>query len=313
MSATHAAIITPIAIIAKAKLRPGPSPTSTATNVDPTSRSPTSGTNTRLVFPATMAWRRRESMLAELRGGWRYTWGNPAFRAMLVFFAVLNLFVSPLFLMVTPLVLDFATLADVGRVAFAGGVGVVAGGLLMAVWGGPRRRRMTGMLLSTSVLAACCLLTELWSDLGWVTVGSFGMSMSLTVLNGIYATIIQLKVPQRFHGRVISLNTLVAWSTLPIGFGVIAPYGTALLDGRIGLMYLVCAAGIVAVVVGALRIPALRRVDTEMPDARARRPRRPRRRPGPAHDHDPIRDGRHNGMTAPGRSPHAARMSSLFR
>jgi hypothetical protein len=29
----------------------------------------------------------------------------------------------------------------------------------------------------------------------------------------------------------------------------------------------VCAAGIVAVVVGALRIPALRRVDTDMPDA----------------------------------------------
>jgi amino acid adenylation domain-containing protein len=218
-------------------------------------------------FPSTMAWRRREGLLAELRGGWRYTWGDPAFRAMLVFFAVLNLFVSPLFLMITPLVLDFAALADVGRVAFAGGVGVLAGGLVMAVWGGPRRRRMAGLLLSTSVLAACCLLTGLWPDLGWVTVGSFGMSMSLTVLNGIYATIIQLKVPQRFHGRVISLNTLVAWSTLPIGFGIIAPYGTALLGGRIGLVYVVCAAGIVAVVVGALRIPALRRVDTDMPDA----------------------------------------------
>lgn len=218
-------------------------------------------------FPATMAWRRRESMLAELRGGWRYTWGNPAFRAMLSYFAVLNLFLSPLFLMLTPLVLDFATLADVGRVAFAGGLGVLVGGLVMTVWGGPRRRRMMGLLCSTFVLGVCCLMTGLWSDLGLVTIGSFGMSMSLTVLNGIYATIIQVKVPQRFHGRVISLNTLVAWSTLPIGFGLIAPYGTELLGGRIGLMYVVCAVGIVAVVGAALRIPALRRFDTEIPDA----------------------------------------------
>lgn len=218
-------------------------------------------------FPATMAWRRRESMLAELRGGWNYTWGNPAFRAMLSYFAVLNLFLSPLFLMLTPLVLDFATLADVGQVAFAGGLGVLVGGLVMAVWGGPRRRRMMGLLFSTFVLGVCCLMTGLWSDLWSVTIGSFGMSMSLTVLNGIYATIIQVKVPQRFHGRVISLNTLVAWSTLPIGFGLIAPYGTELLGGRIGLLYVVCAAGIIAVVGVALRIPGLRRFDTEIPDA----------------------------------------------
>ena len=26
-------------------------------------------------------------------------------------------------------------------------------------------------------------------------------------------------MPQRFHGRVFALNTLIAWSTLPLGFG----------------------------------------------------------------------------------------------
>ena len=37
-------------------------------------------------------------------------------------------------------------------------------------------------------------------------------------------------MPQRFHGRVFALNTLVAWSTLPIGFGLVAPYGSALFE-----------------------------------------------------------------------------------
>ena len=55
--------------------------------------------------------------------------------------------------------------------------------------------------------------------------GAFGMSLWLTLVNGIYTTIVQVKVPQRFHGRVFAVNTLIAWSTLPIGCGLVAPFG----------------------------------------------------------------------------------------
>ena len=48
-------------------------------------------------FPATMAWRRRETLLAEIAHGFRYSWGQPGFRAMLVFFAALNVFLAPTF------------------------------------------------------------------------------------------------------------------------------------------------------------------------------------------------------------------------
>jgi hypothetical protein len=218
-------------------------------------------------FPATMAWRRRETLLAEIRGGWRYVWSTPGFRAMLAFFALLNVFLSPLILLITPLVLTFATLVDVGRVAFAGGLGLVAGGLTMTVWGGPRRRRMRGVLGATLVLGLFCLITGLHQDLATVTIGAFGLSFWLAVVNGVYATIVQVKVPQRFHGRVIALNTLVAWSTVPLAFGVIAPAGVSILGSHIGLLYVVFAAAIGAVALGALRVPALSRFDAEVPDA----------------------------------------------
>ncbi len=240
-------------------------------------------------FPKSMAWRRRETVLAEIAGGWRLTWGNTGFRSMLIFFAVLNVFLSPLFLMISPLVLSFATLQDVGRVSLAGGLGVLIGGLLMALWGGPGGARLRMVLLSTLALSACCLLVGVRADLVVIGVGAFGMSFCLTLVNGIYATIIHVKVPQRFHGRVIALNTLVAWSTLPIGFGLVAPYGAKLFeplmtadgplagtagvllgtgDGRgIGLMY-VCFALAIAVVAGvSLRIRTLARFDTDVPDA----------------------------------------------
>jgi hypothetical protein len=148
---------------------------------------------------------------------------------------------------------------------------------------------MRGVLLSTLALGVFCLLTGLRADLVVIAAGAFGMGLWLTVLNGIYTTIVQVKVPQRFHGRVFALNTLIAWSTLPIGFGLVAPYGAALFDplmaphgvlagtfgavlgigpGRgIGLMYVLFALAIGAITIIALRTKTLSRFDDEVPDA----------------------------------------------
>ncbi|MEO3859043.1 amino acid adenylation domain-containing protein [Acrocarpospora sp. B8E8] len=181
-------------------------------------------------FPKTMPWKRRESVLTEMVQGFRYTWGHLGIRRMLLFFAVVNLFMSPMFLLVSPLTLSFAELGDVGRVTFFGGLGIFLGGLTMTFWGGPRRLRMRGQILSTLTLACFAFVVGLQEHLVPIAIGIFGMFASLTILNGIYATIIQVKVPQRFHGRVFALNQLVAFSTLPIGFGLVAPYGTALFE-----------------------------------------------------------------------------------
>jgi len=185
-------------------------------------------------------------------------------------------------------VLAFTSLADVGRVSFAGGLGVLLGGIAMAAWGGPRRRRMRGVLLLTLTLAVFCVVTGLRADLAVIAAGTFGMSLALTLLNGIYTTIVQVKVPQRFHGRVFALNTMVAWSTLPIGFGLVAPYAGKLLEpllagdgtlastvgtvigtgpGRgIGFLYVLFGVAIAAVGLAALRT-RLSRFDDEVDDA----------------------------------------------
>ncbi|MBD3147301.1 non-ribosomal peptide synthetase/MFS transporter [Microbispora bryophytorum] len=240
-------------------------------------------------FPDTLPWRPREPLSTEIAKGFTYTWHDRGLRSTLVFFAVLNVFLSPLLLLVSPLVLSFATLKDVSVISLVSGLGVMLGGLTMSLWGGPRRGRFRGVLTFAVAIAAGGVVTGLAPSLVVVGVGAFALTYFLTLMNGIYVTIVQIKVPARFHGRVFALNTLVAWSTLPIGIGLVAPLGAALFDpmlapggalastvgaligvgpGRgIAFLYLVCALGMILVAAGALRVRRLARLDTEMPDA----------------------------------------------
>lgn len=241
-------------------------------------------------FPRTLAWRRRESLTEEIREGFRFSWGHRGFRAMLMFFMALNVFLSPLFIMLTPLVLSFAGLEQAAQISVVGGVGALVGGLTMTIWGGPRHRRLFTVLCCTLVLAGFCLVIGLRPSLWVIAIGAFGVSMWLVLLNGVYATIVQVKVPQRFHGRIFAINTVIAWSTLPLGWTLVGPAGSSLLEplmapggllagtvGRIigvgegrgiGLLYLLLAVAIATVVLVAMRRPRIARFDDEVPDAK---------------------------------------------
>ena len=100
-------------------------------------------------FPTTLGLRRREPISAEIVNGFRFSLGHPGFRAMLFFFAGVNLFLAPMFVMISPLVLSFASLQAAGAVAVAAGAGAIIGGVVMSLWGGPTRRRLRGVIAAT--------------------------------------------------------------------------------------------------------------------------------------------------------------------
>ncbi|SNS98966.1 amino acid adenylation domain-containing protein [Streptosporangium subroseum] len=241
-------------------------------------------------FPTTLGLRRREPISAEIVNGFRFSLGHPGFRAMLFFFAGVNLFLAPMFVMISPLILSFASLQAAGTVAVAAGAGAVIGGVVMSLWGGPTHRRLRGVIAATMLMSVAGLLTGLRPSLWLIGAGAFSMSFALALINGMIMTIIQVKVPQRFQGRIIAVNTMIAAATVPLGFGVIAPLAGPLLDplmavggplagtvgaiigtgpGRgVGLLYLLCGLGIALLVLAGTRIRTLRRFDDEVPDAK---------------------------------------------
>ncbi|MFF5204854.1 amino acid adenylation domain-containing protein [Streptosporangium sp. NPDC000396] len=240
-------------------------------------------------FPDTLGFRRKETLVTSIKEGLRFSWNLRGFRSMIVYFAVANVFLGPALVLTVPLTLSFGTVDQVAQVAVAEALGAVAGGIVMALWGGPRKRRMVGVFLGNLGMAAGCLVMGLRPSLIVVAFGVFFMAMAMTISQGIYVTLVQVKVPQRFHGRVLALNQAISWSTLPLGFAVLAPLATSLFnpmlqpdgalagsvgaiigtgDGRgVGLTYIVFALMMATVTVCASTVRLLRRFDTEVPDS----------------------------------------------
>ena len=242
-------------------------------------------------FPDLLGRLRRETFSAQLLGGLRLTWADRHFRAMLIFYALLNLVFAVPLLMVTPLVLAFGTMADVGWAAFAEAAGSVVGGLLMVLWGGPRRRMMIVNILAIVVTGLFVAAAGLHASLAVVAGGVFGSAVALGIANAIYFTVIQVKIPQRYHGRVLALNQTLAWSTFPLGFAVLPPLierylegpmarGGALADavgpllgtgpGRgIGLAFVIAGLLMAGGSLLGLTVRRLARLDSDVPDALA--------------------------------------------
>ncbi|MFJ1542794.1 amino acid adenylation domain-containing protein [Micromonospora chalcea] len=240
-------------------------------------------------FPDALGWRPRERLLVAIANGMRYSWRHRGFRLMLGYFALGNIFLAPALVLITPLVLSFGSPTQVAQVALAEAVGAVLGGILMSLWGGPRKRRMIGVLIGNLGTAIGCVLIGLDASVAMICVGFCWLAMSMTTAQSIYATIVQVKVPQRFHGRVFSLNQTISWSTLPIGFALLAPGATALFEpmlapggalagtvgavigtgpGRgIGFAYICFGAALVLVTLGGFAIRLLRRFDIEVEDS----------------------------------------------
>jgi MFS family permease len=240
-------------------------------------------------FPDLLGYRPREPLLVAIGRGLRYSWTHRGFRLMLAYFALGNIFLAPALVLVAPLVLSFGTVAQVAQVAVAEAIGAIGGGVLMAIWGGPRRRRMLGVLVANAGTATGCLVIGLRPSMVWVSVGMVWMAMAMATAQGIYATIVQVKVPQRYHGRVFAINQTLSWSTLPIGFALLAPAATAIFEpmlapggalassvgsvigvgpGRgIGFAFVVFGFALILVTLGGFLTRLLRRFDVEVPDA----------------------------------------------
>lgn len=182
------------------------------------------GTLLFLRFPNTLFRKREEPFRQEILGGWHYITKRPSLVAMVVFMVVYNFFSSFATVMIAPLVLAFGDAAILGTVMSAFGLGLIGGAMAMSIWGG-MRRRAEGLIIFTTLTGVSLILTGFRSNVFFLTIGLFTLGVFFALIDSHWQAIIQTKVGFALQGRVVSINQMLVWAMMPIGFflsGVLA-------------------------------------------------------------------------------------------
>jgi MFS transporter, DHA3 family, macrolide efflux protein len=232
----------------------------------------------------------RASLLRDAGFGFRYILARPALLHLQLLFTSVNFIATFGGVVIAPMVLartagDQLALASVHSAMGAGGV---VGGLLLSVWGGPKRR-IHGVLLG---MAGAGLLGTLPLGLArsvpWWMAAAFVSAAFIPILNGANQAIWQSKVPPDLQGRVFATRRFIAQITAPLAMLAVGPLadrvmepalqpGGALADvfGPVvgvgpgaGMSLMLVVVGIIAGglgLTGYLR-PLVREVETRLPD-----------------------------------------------
>ena len=228
------------------------------------------------------------SLLGEAAQSWHYITGRAGLLRLLLFYAALNFSVGFVDVLITPLVLSFARTTALGIVLALAGIGVIAGSVVMSVWGGPSRR-IHGVLTFTLLLGLAVCLGALLPNVTLIATAAFIFSFCSAVINGSSTSIWQRKVQPDLQGRVLSFESMVATSTLPVAYLLAGPLTDHVFEpllvphGRLagtagavvgvghgrGIAFLLLLLGVLTIIIGAAGYlqPRLRNVEIDLPDA----------------------------------------------
>jgi amino acid adenylation domain-containing protein len=168
-------------------------------------------------FPDRLFRRREESAWREITGGLRYIARRRSFVAMVVYFLGYNLLLGFATILIPTMVLAGNSPQTLGWATACAGLGGVVGGLVMALWGG-FARRATGMIGFCAVTGAGMMVAGWHPGPVFPCVGLALIAGSLSLLNGHWQTLIQIKVGAELQGRVIAVNRTVATLSEPVGY-----------------------------------------------------------------------------------------------
>jgi len=171
----------------------------------------------------------RGSVWAESLYGFKYMLKHRSFLALLLLILGANITLLTGFTVLPPMILA-RTASDelvLGAVQMALGIGGVAGGLIMSLWGGPKRKilgvfvGLAGLSVAGEVLIGLGRSTYVWAA------GAFFVTFFLSLLNTSSGAIWQAKVPPDVQGRVFAVRRMVGAIGAPIAMlcaGPLADY-----------------------------------------------------------------------------------------
>ena len=168
----------------------------------------------------------RPTFWADMRTGMRYVTAWPGLLALLLMAVVINLLFSPAAALLPILVTRHfgGGALHLAWLESGSGVGVVAGGLLLGMWGGFKRKMLTTLCGMIGLGLAFGLLGGVPAGVFWLAVAlSFVAGGMQPVTNGPIMAVLQASVAPDMQGRVFSLVGALASAMAPVGLVLAAP------------------------------------------------------------------------------------------
>ncbi|MCP4541102.1 MAG: MFS transporter [Chloroflexi bacterium] len=197
----------------------------------------------------------------DLREGIRFVWGWRGMAILIGLISLLHFWAAPAFSLVPIVVTKYfgRGALELAWMQSASGIGLLAGGLLLGVWGGFKRRIVT-VLLGISLMGVCVAVMGILPNTAfWMAVGAmFCTGVLAPMVVGSFQAVQQVIVPPEIQGRVFALARSGMDVMSPLGMVVAGPVADMLGVQR---WYLLTGVVLVVMAVGAFFIPALIRLE----------------------------------------------------
>ncbi len=208
--------------------------------------------------------------------------------ALLLFFAVDNFLVGIVQMLITPLVLSFASATDLGTILTIGGVGMLVSSVLISTV--KTRQHLIISIFGFKLLGGISLMcVGLYKYVPLLALIAFLFFFGLPIINSSSQLIFQKKVPNNVQGRVFATIGAISTASQPFAYTVAGPLADKIFEplmtpngllagsigkiigvghGRgIGLMFIVMGILTVLVTIIAYQYKPLRLLEKELPNA----------------------------------------------
>jgi DHA3 family macrolide efflux protein-like MFS transporter len=203
----------------------------------------------------------RPSMVADLREALHFLRAWPGLLMLIAIAVLVNLLVFPA-ISLQPLLVTEHFGGDVIQLAWlqsAFGAGIVSGGITLSVWGGFKRRSLTGLLALALNGAGLAVIGLVPAGAFPLAVGAmFFASFMNPIANGALFAVLQTIVPAEMQGRVFTLLQSAAGAMIPLGLATAGPLAEVL---SVQTWFLVAGVVMAVMGIGALFVPPITRLD----------------------------------------------------
>jgi len=199
----------------------------------------------------------KTSLWQDLRAGFRYVASWPGLIMLGLMATMINFFLNPAFSMLPILVTDHfgGEALEIAWTQSAWGIGVVAGGLILSVWGGFRKKLITSLMGVITMGIAMAIIGLTPSGAFLLVVGMLFLSgLANPIANGPLMAIFQSVVEPEMQGRVLTLISSVAGAMTPLGLLIAGPFADRF---GVQMWFIIGGAITLAMGIGAYFVPAL--------------------------------------------------------